>query len=316
MRVTKAAFFRAARTTLLFLPLIAKASDQQLQTASGSSTNHDYWAVEDPNERAKLPLYQTIPAARPEELTPANGYPRPETFLTWHRSHGDNGGRRYSALDQINRQNVAKLQQAWIYHSGDGSNQIQCNPIVVGGSLIAPTAGHFVAAIDAENGKELWRFKPAGRPAFRGLIYAEDRVLFCAGKYLYALNATNGGVITTFGENGYALLPGRVQGVFGAASAGPAVFKEIIVVPGFEKDVWGFDLRTGKHLWTFHTVPSTSQLTMLTTNNVPAGSGPVTMLAVGSNFAPGATVQWTTATSQPGIAPRALSSFRSERRSR
>src|SRR5258707_10981708 len=71
----------------------------------GISTNHDYWAVEDAKEREMLPLYKIIPAARPDELTPANGYPRPETFLTWHRSHGDNGGMRYSALNQINRQN-------------------------------------------------------------------------------------------------------------------------------------------------------------------------------------------------------------------
>src|SRR6266404_7345077 len=89
------------------------------QTASGISTNHDYWAVEDAREREKLPLYKSIPAAKPDELTPANGCPKPETFLTWHRSHGDNGGMRYSALDQINLQNVTNLQQAWIYHSGD-----------------------------------------------------------------------------------------------------------------------------------------------------------------------------------------------------
>src|SRR6476660_6066418 len=114
------------------------------QPASASSTNHDYWAVEDPKEREKLPLYKTIPAAKPDELTPANGYPKPETFLTWHRSHGDNGGMRYSALDQINRQNVAHLEQAWIYHSADGSNNLQCNPIVVREILIAPTPGKFV----------------------------------------------------------------------------------------------------------------------------------------------------------------------------
>src|ERR1039457_26175 len=63
-----------------------------------SAQKHDYWAVEDPKEREKLPLYKTIPAAKPEELTPASGLPKDETFLTWHRSHGDNGGRRYSAL--------------------------------------------------------------------------------------------------------------------------------------------------------------------------------------------------------------------------
>src|SRR5215470_14328582 len=82
------------------------------QLSFASSTNHDYWAIEDPKEREKLPLYKVIPAAKPDELTPANGYPKPETFLTWHRSHGDNGGMRYSALTQINRQNVAGLQQA------------------------------------------------------------------------------------------------------------------------------------------------------------------------------------------------------------
>src|SRR5260370_21133833 len=155
--------FRVSAIALLF-SLTAGA-----QPASAGSTNHNYWAVEDPKEREKLPLYKTIPAAKPGELTPANGYPKPETFLTWHRSHGDNGGMRYSALDQINRQNVAKLQQAWIYHSGDGSNYLQCNPIVVRDLLIAPTAGNFMVGINAENGKELWGFKPEGRPAFRGL---------------------------------------------------------------------------------------------------------------------------------------------------
>ena len=82
------------------------------QIAADMTTNRDYWAIEDAKERERLPLYKIIPAATPDELTPANGYPRPETFLTWHRSHGDNGGRRYSALDQINRQNVKNLQQA------------------------------------------------------------------------------------------------------------------------------------------------------------------------------------------------------------
>ena len=132
------------------------------QPSLASSTNRDYWAVEDPKEREKLPLYKVIPAAKPDELTPANGFPKLETFLTWHRSHGDNGGMRYSALDQINRHNVAKLEQAWIYHSRDGSNYLQCNPIVVRDIVIAPTAGNFVVGINAENGKELWRFKPEG----------------------------------------------------------------------------------------------------------------------------------------------------------
>src|SRR6266446_1455735 len=187
---------RGVLAMLFFFTLFAVAQDGRQntiptpQTGSDISTNHDYWAVEDSKEREKLPLYKIIPAAKPDELTAANGYPKPETFLSWHRSHGDNGGMRYSALGQINRGNVTNLQQAWIYHSGDGSNNLQCNPIIVRGIMIAPTPGKFVVGIDAENGAELWRFKPEGRPAFRGLIYwpstnsLGERVLFCAGKYL------------------------------------------------------------------------------------------------------------------------------------
>jgi quinoprotein glucose dehydrogenase len=220
-----------------------------------------YWAIEDAAEREKLPLYQTIPAAMPEELTPANGCPKRDTFRTWHRSHGDNGGTRFSALDQINRQNVKNLQVAWTYHSGDGSNNIQCNPIVAKGVMFAPTPGKFLVAVDAETGDELWRFKPEGRPAFRGLIYwpgtdrAAERIMFCAGQFLYALNPRTGNPIPDFGDAGKAQLPGVAQGDFGAATAAPAIYERTIVVPGFSKDVWGFDIISGKQLWVFHTVP-------------------------------------------------------------
>ena len=148
---------------LLFLCLRSAAAQKAQST---HAKDRDYWAIEDAKEREKLPLYRTIPAAKPEELTPANGYPTRDTFLTWHRSHGDNGGMRYSALDQINLTNVAELQQAWIYHSADGSNNLQCNPIIVRDIMIAPTPGKCVVGISAETGKELWRFKPDGRPAF------------------------------------------------------------------------------------------------------------------------------------------------------
>ncbi|HXG46779.1 MAG TPA: PQQ-binding-like beta-propeller repeat protein [Methylomirabilota bacterium] len=220
-----------------------------------------YWTVEDAAAREKLPLYQIIPAAKPEELTPANGLPGREVYRTWHRSHGDNGGTRFSALDQINRANVKDLRVAWIYRSGDGSNNIQCNPIVVDGVMFAPTPGKHIVAVNAETGVELWRFKPEGRPAFRGLIYwpgraeAGPRVLFPSGRHLYALDPKTGQPVASFGEGGRTPLPGGAQGDFGAATAGPTIFENIVIVPGFEKDVWGFDVRDGRLLWTFHTVP-------------------------------------------------------------
>ncbi|CAG0969135.1 partial Alcohol dehydrogenase (quinone), dehydrogenase subunit, partial [Gammaproteobacteria bacterium] len=135
----------------------------------------DYWAVEDAAARERLPRYEVIPAARPEELTPANGYPRRETYLRWQRSHGDNGGTRYSALTQINRHTVTNLAVAWTYHARDASNNIQCNPIIVDGVMFAPTPGKHVVAVDAATGVERWRFKPEGRPAFRGLTYWPGR---------------------------------------------------------------------------------------------------------------------------------------------
>ena len=231
--------------------------------ASVAAAGTDYWGVEDPVEREKLPLYQYIPAAKPEELTPANGLPGKETYLSWHRSHGDNGGTRYSALDQVNRQNVTNLQVAWIYQSRDASNNLQCNPIIVDRLLVAPTPAKCVVGVDMRNGKEVWRFQPEGRPAFRGLVYwpggaasnASPRVMFTAGRFLYALDPQTGKPIASFGENGRAILPGRTDGDFGAATAGPTYFENILVIPGFIKDVWGFDILSGRQLWTFHTVP-------------------------------------------------------------
>jgi quinoprotein glucose dehydrogenase len=224
-------------------------------------TNVDYWAVEDAAAREKLPLYQVIPAAKSEELTRANGYPKRKNFLTWERSHGDNSGMRYSALRQINRANVTNLQLAWTYHSLDEGNALECNPIIAGGIMITPTPGNYVAGVNAATGAELWRFKPAGRPAFRGLIdwpgrrSARERVMFCAGKFLYALDPKNGQLVAEFGEGGKVLLPGVAEGGFGAATAAPTLFNGTIIVPGFEKDVWAFDAATGKQIWTFHTVP-------------------------------------------------------------
>jgi len=225
-----------------------------------ASPSADYWAVEDAQAREQLPLYTVISPARTQDLTPAEKV-RAGTFTTWQRSHGDNGGRRYSALAQINRGNVTNLQVAWTYHSRDTGAALECNPIIVRDIMITPTPGDAVVGVNAATGAELWRFKPEGRPAFRGLIYwpggllSKERVLFCAGPFLYALDPATGQLIRNFGADGKVRLPGVAEDFFGAATAAPTIFKNILVVPGFEKDVWGFDLATGQLLWTFHTVP-------------------------------------------------------------
>jgi len=254
------AFSRGSVRALLAVALSVAAFAKTSAVEPPAKTN-DYWAVEDRAARESLPLYTTIPAAQPGELTPANGLPKRKTFLTWQRSHGDNGGMRYSALDQINRRNIADLSIAWTYHSGDSGTPLECNPIIARDTMFTPTPGENVVAVNATNGVELWRFKPEGRPAFRGLIYwpgrrgAAERILFTSGAFLHALDPITGRPIETFGEKGKITLPGIVREGYGASSAAPTIYKEIIIVPGYMKDVWGFDVVSGRQLWTFHTVP-------------------------------------------------------------
>jgi quinoprotein glucose dehydrogenase len=217
---------------------------------------------EDAAARARLPEFQLIPAARPDELTPASGRPRAETLRTWTVSQGDAGARRYSALTQINRRNVKQLREAWTFHSGDGSGNIQCNPIVVDGVLYAPTVGRALVALDAATGVERWRFHPEvprrpgldDAPARRGLVFwpgadgAVPRLVFASGKWIYALDPKTGKPIADFGEHGRTPLPTGGSGV-------GVMWRGTYVVAGFAGDVFSFDLRTGAQRWRFHTIP-------------------------------------------------------------
>jgi quinoprotein glucose dehydrogenase len=216
---------------------------------------------EDPAPRAALPEFQVIPAARPDELTPAREI-SPEPFRHWTRSQGDNGARRYSTLNQITRKNVGQLEVAWTYHAKDGAANVQCTPIVVDGLLIAPTPGRAMVALDAATGEERWRIATgtAGSrprledaPARRGLVYwpgtREDppRLLFGAGDWICAVDPKTGSPIKGFGENGRVSIP------TGATAAG-AVYQNVYVTTGLYGDVYGYDVRNGKSLWRFHSV--------------------------------------------------------------
>ena len=88
----------------------------------------------------------------------------------WPMYNRDPAGTRYSPLTQINTKNVAKLKQAWTYRAEVDSTRpgaprasgSEATPIVVNGVMYLPAAGR-VVALDAEPGKELWRYElPAG----------------------------------------------------------------------------------------------------------------------------------------------------------
>ena len=200
------------RLLLLSTTLIGLITDVRSQTTENIPKATDYWAIENAAERAKLPLYKTIPAAKPHELTPSNELPPRSDYRDWYRSHGDHSGSRYSGLTQIDRSNVKNLKLAWIYRSQDmpiKSAPTQTNPIIVNRVMYLPTVGHKVVAVDAANGKEIWRFDPGSPPSQRGIFYWRnppsgngDRIVFTSGLKLIALLADSGELDPSFGEDG------------------------------------------------------------------------------------------------------------------
>jgi quinoprotein glucose dehydrogenase len=242
-----------------FLPLaLAPLLGVGVPSVSAASADRPL-TIEDAAARAALPEFMTIPAALPDELSPATAIDR-EQFGRWTRSHGDNGARRYSALRQINKENVRELEVAWTFRAGDGLANIQCTPVVVDGVLYAPTPGKALVALDAATGVERWRRgfpelrnRLQDTPARRGLTYwpgtAEHapRLLVGAGDWIYALDPRSGEPLAGFGTNG------RTRIVAGATAAG-AVHKHVLVAAGINGDVFGYDVRTGAQLWHFRSV--------------------------------------------------------------
>jgi quinoprotein glucose dehydrogenase len=225
--------------------------------------------VEDPERRATLPLYQHFPAAKTEDLTAAQVVPA-AYYDTWSRSHGDPHNTRFAPATQITRDNVHQLEVAWTYHSGDKPGNVQCNPMVVGELLIAPTSGQHLVALEAATGKERWRFDPGGKPAFRGLTYwpgTEDhpaRLLFTAGFFLWALDPATGTPIDSFGN------AGKVR--TGEARVAGAVYEDMFVLPLYAKDVIGLDVVTGEQRWIFHTIPQPGEFGADTWEDIELGA--------------------------------------------
>jgi len=216
----------------------------------------------------------------------AAGYSTHDTpAADWRVTGSEPGNTRYSALDQINLSNVAKLRVAWTYHTedlpADGHSEIQATPIIVDGVLYTTTPTLAVIALSADSGSLLWKFDPFAnrereKHVNRGVVYWADdrerRIFFSAGRRLYALDAQTGHPIRTFGDSGSIDLgTGLDRDVTDAqllATSPGVVYKDVLIqgtrvgeeegsAPG---DVRAFDVRTGKVQWTFHTIPRPGEL--------------------------------------------------------
>lgn len=193
----------------------------------------------------------------------------------WPTFGNDPGAMRYAPLRQIDTGNVDRLKLAWTFRTGAaGSEAI---PIVVKGVLYV-TAPDGVYALVPETGELLWKYD-AKPMALRGLAYwpgqagAHPRVFAGNGQYLLALDVTTGKPVPGFGNEGRVDLKAGVLGALKdaryALQSPPAVFGDVVITgcsngeqspsAGAYGDIRGWDARSGKLLWTFHTVPHTGE---------------------------------------------------------
>jgi quinoprotein glucose dehydrogenase len=191
----------------------------------------------------------------------------------WPVYGGSAASTHYSPLWQINRDNVKNLQIAWTFDSGE-TGGLQTSPIIVDGVLYGITPTQKAFALDAATGKLLWKFDSGivGTQPDRGLAYWSDgqdkRILVGALNFVYALDATTGKPIVTFGQNGRIDLrenlgrePASAQSIFLTSPA--IVYKDLFIVGGRNPeslpappgDIRAFDVRNGKLRWAFHTIP-------------------------------------------------------------
>ncbi len=196
----------------------------------------------------------------------------------WYEYNGDGERSHYSSLQQIDTGNVHMLKPAWIYASvGNDSivtgTQMQCNPIIIEGILYGVSANTQAFALNAANGKELWKtsLDDNGGTTSRGVTYFADsgskRIFFGAGRWLYALDAETGIPIPSFGDHGKIDLklgitrPGADDYV--VSNTPNTIFKNSIIVgtrvsesgSALLGDVRAYNVYTGQLIWTFRTIP-------------------------------------------------------------
>lgn len=213
----------------------------------------------------------------------------------WTHYGGSQHGTQYSSLAQINRHNVATLQEAWRYRTGEaGSGKFelytfQANPIHVDNKLFIVTGSAVVVALHPANGRELWRFDPkiVRDPSYpqvsnRGVTAWVDstasasdqcRLTIFVGTHdarLIALDGNSGLPCKAFGQDGEIRLDEDVRAPENAPrgytiTSPPVVIHGNVVIGSSVRDnervdselgiVRGIDARTGIERWRWDPIP-------------------------------------------------------------
>src|ERR1700730_7321403 len=205
----------------------------------------------------------------------------PVKYTTWEVYKGDDGTNAYCQLDQINTKNINQLIVAWIYRTGDPSENttMECNAIIIDYVLFGVSPKLKAFALNAKTGAVRWAFDPFPKDSkeggiSRGLTYwrsgKDQRIFLFASNKLIALDATTGKQIMDFGENGYVDLNKDLRGKGGIAfhedvknSSPGIIYKDLIICGSLVGEdyesspghIRAYDVRTGKMKWIFHTIP-------------------------------------------------------------
>lgn len=200
-------------------------------------------------------------------------------------------GTKYSPLKQITKDNVASLEVAWEYHTGDGAHpkpgsltSFQDQPSLIEGNLVVCSTNRRVIALDPKTGQERWVFDPkdpeTGMKKCRGIAnwidtqaaddkFCKTRIFLGTADYrLIALDARSGKPCTEFGDQGQVRMPISKPEIFTGevlANSRPAVVNDVVVVGSTVADnqrveapsgrILAFDARTGQQLWEFDPLP-------------------------------------------------------------
>jgi quinoprotein glucose dehydrogenase len=215
----------------------------------------------------------------------------PPKQVEWLYYGGDQGGMKYSTLTDINADNLSHLQIAWQWKHwetpmpeyGTVPGFFESTPLMIDGVLYVTTPYNSIAALDAETGKELWRFDGEAYKLgqvlsssgwkLRGTAFWRDgdklRIFLNSRHRLFSLDAKTGKPVSTFGTNGFVSLTDGLQRVSDfthvTQSSPPVIYKDLVIMgsqipdrvqlPDPVGQVQAFNARTGKREWVFSVIP-------------------------------------------------------------
>jgi quinoprotein glucose dehydrogenase len=217
-------------------------------------------------------------------------------MVEWAFYGGDHAGTKYSPLTEINTHTAAQLHVAWQWQTGEvpldkyetRPGMFEATPLMIDNVLYFSTPYHRVVALNADTGAELWAYDPKsyedGQPpngtgyVHRGLAAWRDgdklRIFLNTRYRLICLDAKTGKVVDNFGDHGIVDLSTgliwKIKKLDYTNTSPPIVYQNLVILgngvgdrlvyhndpPG---DIRAFDARTGKQVWSFHTIPQAGE---------------------------------------------------------